>query len=221
MAEDSKEKEVTMADVVKAIQTLNSNQQQLHGIVTKVLKGEIDLPTVLELKKKMDATPAPLEKKEDETIDPETMTNAQLVELVVGTIQEKALKPMADHVKSIEDKFEMYKATSEVEEAKGKHKEFETLQSEVLELQKAHPTLPVEDLVILARGKNPEKMKEFEKAQEAEAAKTKGEEKPTFGGLFPRPAQSVENTKMKYEDAAQKAWEEADVDGVLSSMPQA
>ncbi|KKK92005.1 hypothetical protein LCGC14_2707270, partial [marine sediment metagenome] len=110
----------------------------------------------------------------------------------------------------------------EFAKAKEDFPDFMEWKDEMRDIITAHPELSAENIYLLARAKNPEKVKEIdkkakeekgEKEEIDESGKLKGMR--AFGGLTPTSGASVENDgKKQPKEAALSAWDQA-----MSNVP--
>lgn len=128
-------------------------------------------------------------------------------------VLEEKLKGISDRMETLSNDLESTSATSEVERVRSKHKDFDNWKAEVSKELQRVPDMSVEDALLLAKSKNPEKVdqlrKEAEK-QDAEARKAseQGSKQP-FGGMRPSGGGEIEErTDMDDEESAEKAWED-------------
>lgn len=125
----------------------------------------------------------------------------------------KALKPIQDRLETTSTDAEVDRVRREFSKAKEDFSDFMEWKGEMREIITAHPELSAEDIYLLARAKNPEKVKEIdskgkdeegEESREAKILKAKA-----FGGLKPTSGKSLEKDgKKQPKEAAESAWDE-------------
>ncbi len=162
---------------------------------------------------------------EPEDVDLESLSRNELVnhlEKGFGKTLSKALKPILDRLEATSTDVETDRVKREFAKAKEDFPDFMEWKDEMRDIITAHPELSAENIYLLARAKNPEKVKEIdkkakeekgEKEEIDESGKLKGMR--AFGGLTPTSGASVENDgKKQPKEAALSAWDQA-----MSNVP--
>lgn len=96
----------------------------------------------------------------------------------------------------------------EIEKLESEKKDFWDWKSEMIELRKENPNLSISRLYALARAENPDKAQELDKKYTPPPADEGKPKEPAFGGFFPSSMNTEENTSMKPDEAATKAWDD-------------
>lgn len=214
----------------------------INNMATNFQKGFETLNTsILELRESSDRARPPTSKDDDDDDDDdddavldlsdpnkiENMTNVQLLSAVQKIVQE-GLKGVDKSLATAKNEREMNELKAEISKRQREDPLFNHLTPEIAKELKRNPALAgnLDDLYLIAREKNKEKVAEFQKAQE-EANKDKvdkkGEkdEKPkdSFGGLSPTSLLDAdeEPEKMDTKTAAIKAFDEV-FDGVPADL---
>lgn len=121
----------------------------------------------------------------------------------------KDVSSRVDEEKANQGKQEMQRA---VEKAKVDHPDFMDWADEMRGVLKTNPGLRPEELYLLAKAKNPEKVKKVEEAEQEVKTKEEEEkkktERPVYGGLTPTSLTSeIKSQKMTKDEAISDAWE--------------
>lgn len=201
--EETKQPEVTMAQVVKAILGLGGDLKTLRTELNELRDTKPNVP------------PTP---READTAKPptaqelEAMSREEYATYLVERIAEEVINPIRDRI----DRSEIQDAKSRVEtqaaEAAQAHPDFMEWRDEMREIFKQFPQLDVEDVYSLARSRNPRKAGEIDarlkEEEERKAEKENAGNKDVFGGLLPTRIASSPRSDMKVEDAAAAAWDD-------------
>ena len=137
-----------------------------------------------------------------------------LIEKKVGNLIDTKLESLGTDITEVKDSAAKTALLRQVERAKTDHPDFKHLQAEVLTEMKSNQHLTIDEAYVLAKGKNPEKMKEVDELMKKEAEEAgkdggNGEDKDKkFGGLTPTSGQTEAVTNMTKKEAGDKAWEE-------------
>lgn len=158
----------------------------------------------------------------DEDVDFDELDNKQLADTLTQNILkqiDKKLKGFSEDVNkkvsSTSEEVSKEKLRREVADAREKFKDFDEFKDDIGKLVKQYPNLAVEDLYLLAKQKNPDKVKELEEKRVEEKQKEEKETKSRFGGLTPTSSrETTSKGTMEKGEAAEAAWDE-----VMSDIP--
>lgn len=192
--------------------------EEMTKAVTTSLQGVAE--TQAQIVEQMAGMNKPADANDDDDDDPddddselEHMSNKQLVAHVrkgiLKDIEKTVVKPLQENMQGTREATDKHVAQQAVEKAMEKHDDFSQWIPELEKIAKVSPELPIEDMYLLVRAKDPEKVKKIDE----EAKKAKGEDGGKdknkgegFGGLTPTSGQTVESAKMSKKDAAESAW---------------
>ena len=149
---------------------------------------------------------------DDDDSDVEHLSNRQLVDHIrkgiLKDIEKTVVKPLQENIQGSREATDKQAAQQAVEKAREKFSDFDQWIPELEKVAKVSPELPIQDMYLLVRAKDPEKVKKI--TEEVKKAKGEGgedtKEVEKFGGLTPTSGQTVENTKMSKKDSAETAW---------------
>lgn len=152
----------------------------------------------------------------DNDIDLERLSRSELVNFInkgLSKTLSKVLKPIQDRLESTSTDAEVDRVRREFAKANEDFPDFMEWKEEMRGIISLHPELSAEDVYLLARAKNPDKVKEVnEKLQEGKGEKDEkalSERKRAFGGLTPTSGISLEKDgKKQPKEAAGAAWDE-------------
>ena len=159
---------------------------------------------------------------EDEEFDVERVSRTELVSHINKGFEKtmsKALKPILDKLEATSTGVETDRVKLEFAKAKGDFPDFMEWKDEMRDIITVHPELSAEDIYLLARAKNPDKVKEVDAKMKKEKGEEEGkdlsERKRAFGGLTPTSGSSVKNDgKKQPKEASTAEWDE-----VMGSVP--
>ena len=159
-------------------------------------------------------------------VDLEGMTRAEFGDAIANKIMKSVNKVVKEVSKSQEaDRLANARKelAADLKKTQKEHPDFLEFKEEIATLAQTYPDLTPEDLYLLARHRNPDKVKELE-AKATEAKKKEDEEKKKgdqrrFGGLTPTSGVGAteKSGRMERADAVEAAWEEA-FDGIPTSL---
>ena len=152
-----------------------------------------------------------------EPVDLESLSRAQLVDHIVGTIGEavrqqisEALSPVTEQLTGLQQNVAERTVTQEIAALRSAHKDFNDWKEEMVGLAKQHPTLGIGQLYQLARAGSPAKAGELDKRYAPPAVKPP----VRFGGLLPngaipaagdtKPVSAREAGEAAYREVAQR-----------------
>ncbi|KKM65408.1 hypothetical protein LCGC14_1491570 [marine sediment metagenome] len=151
---------------------------------------------------------------DDDDTELEHLSNRQLADHITKNIlkgiEKTVVQPLQENIQGTREATDKQAAQQAVEKARDKYDDFNQWLPELEKVAKVSPELPIQDMYLLVRAKDPEKVKKI--TEEADKAKGGGKEKSkgtgeVFGGLTPTSGQTVENSKMTKKDAAESAWD--------------
>ena len=153
---------------------------------------------------------------EDDDFDVERVSRTELVshlEKRVARSINKALKPIIDRLETTSTDAETDRVRREFAKAKEDFPDFMEWKEEMRDIITAHPELSAEDIYLLARAKDPKKVKEIDdksgEGKKGEDEKELSKRKQAFGGLTPTSGTSLEKDgKKQPKEAATAAWDE-------------
>jgi hypothetical protein len=141
------------------------------------------------------------------------MSRQDLVRHITDTMGQelkKILKPIDERISDTRNETERERLSRELAQVRAAHPEFDQFKEEVSESVRQNPHLSIEDHLVLAKSKNPEKVQMIEKEKAEKEEKEKTSNVRPFGGLTPTSGvKSEKSDKMTSSDAANAAWEEA------------
>jgi hypothetical protein len=199
---------------------LGKNFQTLQGLIAnqganldKVVKAIGDSGGKPPANKdKKDETPPPSDK------DLEEMSQPQLVAHIFKSMRgmlDGFGKELNTKIDGLSTTFEKKELGTEVERAKGAHKDFDDWIPEIREMMTNNPNLKIEQAYTLVRSGNAEKSKQMDEKYKVglEDDKTK-DKQPAFGGLMPTSGSHRETNDdgtpkkaLTQGQAGDKAWE--------------
>ncbi len=159
-----------------------------------------------------------------ESVDLEKLSRAEFANTILKSFSktlQKTLKPLEASLNTTAETAERDRVAQRFATVREQNKDFDEWKEEMGELVKSRGYLDPEELIIIAKAKNPEKVKQLaDKAAEEEKAEKKqtGEgkagdtsDKPPFLGLMPTSGVTGEEGDPKYtttKDAAAAAFDE-------------
>lgn len=200
--------------LTKAVGLLSQGMSELQAQNQKITE-------TLEAVRKGSEPPQPKSKSLEEELaergdDVETMTNKELLELMVGKLTEKfenRIKELSGEVETkvggLAQQFHSRVSAEEVGKIAEKNPDLMEWSGEIRALLKDNPTLSVSRALTLAREENPQKKAELTKKY----AKPPSEAKSKGFGLTPTSSRTTGTGKLSPKEAAEKAFDE-----VMSSL---
>lgn len=144
----------------------------------------------------------------------ETMPREKFMGVILDKVKatfEEGLKPLRDDFKTDRENRLRESVGEMVLKAQEKHKDFWSWKEEMAEMSKTHPSLTPEDLYVLVKSRDPDKSKQLDEKHKEEEVKANPPPKPSkYGGLPPASGGvTIPRRDMKFEEAAEAAWDSA------------
>ncbi len=219
---ENKDDKIDLGQLTEALKGLPEGVQKAVKDAIHEVSGEQREAVAADAARKA-AAEADEDNDQTEDVDLESLSRNELVnhlEKGFGKTLSKALKPILDRLESTSTDVETDRVRREFTKAKEDFPDFMEWKDEMREIITAHPELSAEDIYLLARAKNPEKVKEVDEKLEEdkgeEGEKKLSERKRAFGGLTPTSGTSLEKDgKKQPKEAATAAWDE-----VMGQVPE-
>ena len=166
------------------------------------------------LGEKLDNVNKPAEKPDDDVDDNvsaddiELMSRTEFMDTMlnrVSNLVNKAVKPVEERVDNNDAKNITKFVQDEVNRLRGENPDFDEWKGDIKKVVKENPYLLPEQAFVLAKHKNPAKVKKLAKKY---GKKSKGKDKqtPKMGGLLPSSGKVTSSESMTMKDAAEDAW---------------
>ncbi|KKL70313.1 hypothetical protein LCGC14_2106150 [marine sediment metagenome] len=211
---ENKDDKVDLGQLTEALKGLPEGVQKAVKDAIHEVSGEQNAARVA-------AAKAAAEDKDDDDIDDEDfdVERVSRTELVSHLDKRfarsinKALKPIIDRLETTSTDAETDRVRREFAKAKEDFPDFMEWKEEMRDIITAHPELSAEDIYLLARAKDPKKVKEIDdksgEDKKEEDEKELSKRKQAFGGLTPTSGKSIEKDgKKQPKEAATAAWDE-------------
>ena len=220
MAKNENEDKIDLGKLTEALEGLPEGVQNAVKDAIREVSGEQRVAAD-------EAARIAASKKEDtddklEDFDVERVSRTELVghlDKRFAKALDKALKPIMEKLENTSSSVETDRVKREFTKARDDFPDFMEWKEEMREIISAHPELTAEDIYLLARAKNPDKVKEIDGKLQDEKIKKEGTGKvqkmKAFGGLTPTSGTSEQSDgKKQPKEAASAAW-----DQVMSDVP--
>jgi len=212
MVEEAK-KEEEKVEAKKEEKVVTLSESQYAALLDRVAeledvslsKGKKEIYDVDEL---AEEGKRPEVKPKEEEVDWDALSNKELVERIVGSVNEAGV--------GLVTKIETLKVLREIDKGEAKHKDFWDYEKDIRKIASENPTLSIEDAYQLAKAKKgggKEEKKEGEKGEEVGAKTTRTEKLLNLPPRGEKPgvvSSSTREGKVKtLREAADRAWDEA------------
>lgn len=197
-------------------------QKMFRGLVTIVQQQGAAMTQMRTLLEKGATAPKGKDKDDDDDddddVDVDKLSNKEFMALMmknVGGLLDEKIGTVAKKVDGVAQTVNTKEITTQYNDLKGKHKDFEEWADEMKALSQENPTLSLKRLYTLARQENPDKAKTLDDKY-VEKKDVKDDSLTLFGGYRPTTKTSGEGgkdgktrEKLSIDQALDKAWEEA------------
>lgn len=190
--------EVTYEQLIAAVQYMAKGFTELKARFDKAEEERAATPP---------PEPAPTPEPGASADERLTSADKELVEFAINKVREEEVKPLREELVKLRESQEYMSTKSELDRALEEHPELPNYQAELTELKKAHPTLSIQQLLVLAKEGSPDKVEAERKAAEEKAA-AEAEPEPVFHGLMSTSAPYADDTKMDGKEAAEAAYDQ-------------
>lgn len=187
----------------------------LAGVVQQQVTSINGLRTTIEAGVK----PKVEEEEEEEPTDLEAMPKKDFFDFMmkqVGGLLDTKLTEFGGKLDGTVKEFRTSKIRDEITSFAKDNPDFHEWETEIASLNKTHPTLGIRDLYMLAKDRNPDKVKELEtKYAKKEDDAAKDDTLTLFGGYRPSTSKSTngdgskEAKKPTVDEALEQSWSEA------------